>query len=164
MINRDWFLDISVFDHNARRTVMFVLKVQAPDNNHFKKISTVRAGSMVFVRDLLGYIAIKEDSMTQIVLEAVMFLSKVGNLPALSKAICFDDLLTEGGFLEKSFSKHQLHEVTLSTSGSPLKSPNMGHLKPLLTKNLAASLPPRPQSLPWYLSPLWNSSMYFLLV
>ncbi|KAG9088299.1 hypothetical protein FS749_002261 [Ceratobasidium sp. UAMH 11750] len=141
VINRDWFLTL------AGCTVTFVLKVRVPDNNHFKKISTPRAGSMVFVRGLLAYIAIDEDCMTRIELEAVTFLNKVGSLPAPSEALCFDDSLTGDGFSEKSFSKRQLHEAASSTSGSPLKKSKSGpfeaftHEEPSSEPSSQASVP-----------------------
>ncbi|KAG8702549.1 hypothetical protein FRC08_003409, partial [Ceratobasidium sp. 394] len=105
LINCNWFLAVGVFDRNAGRTVTFVFKVRVPDNNRFKKLSIPRAGSTAFVRGLLAYIAIDEDCMTRIEFEAATFLNKVGSLPAPSEILCFDELLIEGGFSEKSFSK-----------------------------------------------------------
>ncbi|KAG8712984.1 hypothetical protein FRC08_013826 [Ceratobasidium sp. 394] len=106
VINCNWFLTVA-----AGCTVTFVFKVQVTDNNRFKKLSIPRAGSTAFARGLLAYIAIDEDCMTRIELEAATFLNKVGSLPAPSETLCFDKLLTEGGFSEKGFSKRQLHEV-----------------------------------------------------
>ncbi|KAG8709527.1 hypothetical protein FRC08_018278 [Ceratobasidium sp. 394] len=118
VINCDWFLAVGVFDRSAGRTVTFVSKAQVPDNNHFKKLSIPRAGSMAFARGLLAYLAIDENCMTRIELEAATFLNKVGGLPAPSETLCFDELLTEVGFSEERFSKRQLHEAALYLDGS----------------------------------------------
>ncbi|KAG8700857.1 hypothetical protein FRC09_005710 [Ceratobasidium sp. 395] len=146
VMGRNWYLDVGVFDRKQGRILTFQIMVTVPDHGRFAKMQNPRVGSTMSVRGLLGYIAVNENYMTAIELEAVTFLNKLPALPSATDAVTLQGEAAKKTFPAKGVSKRKLYEAGLA-SGSPMKKFKSGPVEAFTPEELGSG-PSSSQSLP----------------